>query len=155
MFESPERLARDIEDLLDALRTAAAARDGFLIDPSGVLFASAADAGAAGWTARRFLESRLDALFALPKSLAGEGPSADVFEGWEDDEVLLAFLNGRIVLVLLCPDAEEARAVVERPFAALADRLLRWRPSLRVDEQGRGLFVGQPRVDWVVIGRPV
>jgi hypothetical protein len=154
VFESPRRLEEDIERLLGALREAASARDALLVEPSGVLFASAADEGAAGWTARRFLEPRLVRLFSLPASLEGAGPAEDVFEGWDDDEILLAFLNGRIALVLLCPDAEGARGAVVRPFAALADRLLRWRPALRVDERGRGLFFGRPRVDWVVIGRP-
>jgi hypothetical protein len=155
VFESQRRLEEDIAGLLAALREQASARDALLVDPGGVLFTSAADEGAAGWTARRFLEQRLAGLFALPGSLAaGQGPAEDVFEGWDDDEVLLVFLNGRVALVLLCPDAELARAAVERPFAALADRLLRWRPALRLDEGGRGLFFGRPRLDWVVIGRP-
>lgn len=154
MFESPRRLEEEIESLLLALRQAASARDAFLVEPAGILFASAADEGAAGFAARRFLESRLAGLFALPASLEGSGPTEDVFEGWDDDEILIAFLNGRVALVLLCPDAEGARARLEPPFAALADRLLRWRPALRVDERGRGLFFGRPRVDWVVIGSP-
>jgi hypothetical protein len=154
VFESTRRLEEDIESLLSTLREAASARDALLVDRSGILFTSAAEAGAAGWSARRFLEGRLPELFGLPGSLEGSGPAEDVFEGWDDDEILVAFLNGRIALVLLCPDAERARGAVERPFGALADRLLRWRPALRVDERGRGLFFGRPRVDWVVIGRP-
>lgn len=154
MFESPRRLEEDIASLLLALREAASARDALLVEPAGILFASSTDEAAAGLRARRFLEPRLAGLFALPASLAGTGPSEDVFDGWEDDEVLVAFLNGRVALVLFCPDAEGARTRVEPPFAALADRLLRWRPALRVDERGNGLFFGRPRVDWVVIGRP-
>jgi hypothetical protein len=154
VFESPRRLEQDIESLLLAVRQAASARDAFLIQPTGILFASAAEQGAAGWAARRFLEPRLARLFELPRSLEGPGPAEDVFEGWEDDQILIGILNGQIALLLLCPDAEGARGAIERPFAALADRLLRWRPALRVDERGRGLFLGRPRVDWVVIGSP-
>lgn len=153
MFESAERLREDVERLTEALRQAANARAAFVVDTSQVLFESAAEEGRAGWAARRFLEPRLARLFELPASLAGAGPEADVFEGWDDDEFLIAVLNGRVALVLFCPDAEMARAAVERPFATLADRLLRWRPALSVDPQGRGLFVGRPRVDWIVVGR--
>ncbi len=149
MFESTERLEEDISQTLLAIRAAADARYACIIEPSSIAFESGS-----GWAERRFLEPRLPKLFALPSSLEGTGPEEDVFEGWEDDEFLVVFLNRRIGLVLFCPDAEGARAVAERPFAALADRLLRLRPALRVDAQGGGgLFISRPRVDWVVIGR--
>lgn len=153
MFDSPERLRDDIERMLDVIREAANARFACLLEPSGITFQSRAEEGPAEWTVRRFLEPRLARLFALPASLAGGGPEEDVFEGWEEDDVVLAFLNGRIALALFSPDATEARRAAEMPFAALADRLLRWKPALRVDEKGRGLFFGRPRVDWVVVSR--
>jgi hypothetical protein len=153
VFESAERLREDVERLTDALRQTANARAAFVVDTAKILFASAAEETPAGWAGRGFQEARLARLFELPASLEGAGPEADVFEGWDDDEFLIAVLNGRVALVLFCPDAERARAALERPFATLADRLLRWRPALAVDPQGRGLFVGRPRVDWIVVGR--
>jgi hypothetical protein len=153
VFESAERLREDVERLTEALRQAAGARAAFVVDAAQVLFESAPEQGPPAWAERRFLEPRLAQLFELPASLEGAGPEADVFEGWDDDEFLIAVLNGRVALVLFCPDAEGARAALKRPFAALADRLMRWRPVLATDPQGRGLFAGRPRVDWIVVGR--
>ena len=153
MLESPERLRDDIARLLDVIRGAAGARYACLLEPAGVVLESRAEGGPAEWAVRRFLEPRLSRVFALPASLAGQGPDEDVFEGWDEDDVVLAFLNGRIALALLGPDAAALRRGAEKPFSALADRLLRWKPALRVDESGRGLFFGRPRVDWIVISR--
>ncbi|HJS59111.1 MAG TPA: hypothetical protein VKA01_13500 [Vicinamibacteria bacterium] len=153
MLESPERLRDDIARLLDVIRGAAGARYACLLEPAGMVLESRAEGGPAEWTVRRFLEPRLSRVFALPASLAGQGPDDDVFEGWDEDDVVLAFLNGRIALALLGPDAAALRRGAEKPFAALADRLLRWKPALRVDESGRGLFFGRPRVDWIVVSR--
>ena len=153
MLESPERLRDDIARMLDVIREAAAARYACILEPSGIAFESRAEEGPAEWTVRRFLEPRLARVFALPASLAGEGPEEDVFEGWDEDDVVLAFLNGRVALALFSADAAEARRAAEEPFAVLADRLVRWKPGLRVDEKGRGLFFGRPRVDWVVVSR--
>lgn len=153
MLDPPGRLQDDIARMLDVIREASGARYACILEPAGIAFESRAEDGPAAWAVRRFLEPRLDRLFALPASLAGEGPEEDVFEGWEEDEVALAFLNGRVALALFSADAAVARQAAEGPFTALADRLLRWKPALRVDEKGRGLFFGRPRVDWVVVSR--
>lgn len=153
MFESDARLGRDISDLLGAIRAASGGRYACVLEPKAILFESGSPEGPAGWVVRRFLEPRLLSLFALPASLAGEGPQADVFEGWEEDDFVLAFLNGRVALVLACADAETARSQIEKLFDVLADRLLRFKASYRVDATGRGLFFGRPRVDWVVVAR--
>ena len=60
------------------------------------------------------------------------------------DEFLLAFVNGKVALVVACPDAERAQGEVLRPLRALADRLFRLNAAWRVDEKGRGLFFGRP-----------
>jgi hypothetical protein len=153
VLDSPERLREDVARLLEAIRETASARYACIVEPTGVVFESRAQQGPAEWAVRLFLEPRLPRVFALPASLAGCGPEEDVFEGWDEDDVTLAFLNGRIALALFGPDAGELRRAAEEPFMALADRLLRWKPALRVDEKGRGLFFGRPRVDWVVISR--
>ncbi|HET7293254.1 MAG TPA: hypothetical protein VFM88_12575 [Vicinamibacteria bacterium] len=153
MLDPPGRLQDDIARMLDVIREASGARYACILEPTGVAFESRSDDGPAAWAARCFLEPRLSRLFALPASLAGDGPQEDVFEGWEEDEVVLAFLNGRVALLILSADAARAREAAERPFTTLADRLLRWKPAFRLDEQGRGLFFGRPRVDWVVVAR--
>ena len=154
MFESEAGLAKDVAELLDTLRDAAGARYAGILDRSGVLFQSldSSDEPAA-WMVRQFLEPRVAQLFVIPDSLAGDGPAEDVFEAWDHDDFLLAFLNTRVVLVLACPDAEEARRVVEPGFVMLADRLLRLKPAWRMDAKGGGLFFGRPRVDWIVAAR--
>ena len=134
------------------MREATGARYACIAEKRGVRFESAG-AEAAGGQLRAFLEPRLTAIFELPASLAGTGPEQDAFESWDEDDFVLAFLNGRIALLLACPHAEPAREQAERLFTALADRLLRLEPSWRVDTQGRGLFFGRPRVDWVVVTR--
>jgi hypothetical protein len=85
--------------------------------------------------------------------MAGDGPAEDVFEGWEEDDFLLAFVNGRVALAVACPEAEAVRDAVMRPLRALADRLFRYNETWRLDEKGRGFFVGSARLDVVVVGR--
>ena len=153
MFESTEALGREIADLLGAIREASGGRYACVFEPAAILFDSESAEGSLGWAVRRFLEPRLAKLFGLPKSLAGEGPEEDVFAGWDEDDFLLAFLNGRVALAVAARDAEAARPRIEKLFEVLADRLLRYKASYRVDAQGGGLFFGRPRVDWVVVAR--
>ena len=152
MFESEGQLSEEVRGLLGAVREATGARYACIAEKRGIRFESAAvaDQGAA---LRVFLESSLAAIFELPASLAGTGPEHDAFENWDEDDFVLAFLNGRVTLLVACQDAEAAREQAERLFTTLADRLLRLHPSWRVDAKGRGLFFGRPRVDWVVVAR--
>lgn len=152
MFESSEGLGREIGDLLGAIRDAAGARYACVFEPGAIVFESQ-PGSEPGWALRRFLEPRLAQLFSLPASMEGEGPGEDVFADWEEDDFVLAFLNGRVGLAVAAPDAESVRPRIEKLFEALADRLFRWKASYRVDAAGRGLFFGRPRVDWVVAAR--
>lgn len=152
MFESSERLGREIAMLLDGLRAESGGRYACLVDPGRVLFESHGDDDVA-LALRELLERRRAALFAIPRQLAGEEPMEDVFEGWETDDFFLAFINGRVALVLACPDAEPLREGLMRPLKILADRLFRLDSSYRLDEKGRGLFFGSARLDLVVVGR--
>jgi hypothetical protein len=77
----------------------------------------------------------------------------DLFADWAAEEFFLAFLNGRVGVLVACPDAQGLQDRSGRLLKALADRLLRMNPAWRVDEKGRGLFFGSPRLDTVVIGR--
>jgi hypothetical protein len=109
VFESRERLAEDILHLVDAVRQEAGGRYACLMEPGRILFESPEPEDQDGWTLRRLLEERSAALFSLPLSMADEGPSEDLFEGWEKDDFLLAFVNGRVALAVACPDAEAVR----------------------------------------------
>jgi hypothetical protein len=81
----------------------------------------------------------------------GGGPESDPFEGWEHDELLLVFVNGKVALVVACPSAEASREPITKALHALVDRLLRWRSAWRLDERGRGLFFGRPKLQFVTV----
>jgi hypothetical protein len=102
------------------------------------------------------LPSRLPAAaFSIPKAWPARDWQ-DIFEGWEEDEFFLAFINRRVALVVVCPDGEALREQAERPLKALADRLLRFKDTYRMDTRGRGFFFGRARLDiwWPAAGRP-
>jgi hypothetical protein len=159
VLESKERLAEDVRGLLAACAAAAGGRYACVLDPKGLLFEYGDDEGG-HWVLRQFLEKRAALLFEIPKAMAAESDMDDAFAEWESpagqppDEFLLAVINGRVALVVVCPDAESAQAAVMRPLRALADRLFRLEPAYRLDEKGRGLFLSRPRLDLVVVGRP-
>ena len=170
MFESKVRLQEDVRGLLDALRELGEGRYAALFDAKEVLLQSPDEglppqAGMPfGGDLRRLVLSRAEARFALPAALhhpdlpGDQGESSremsDLFEAWAQDEFFLAFLNGRVGLLVACPDAKRLESESGRLLEVMADRLLRFRPAWRVDERGRGLFFGSPRLDTVVIERP-
>lgn len=153
MFESKEALSRQIQDLLQALLRAAEGRYACLLEPTKLLFEAHDPEGETDWALRRLLEARSAALFAIPQGLAADTPMDDVFEGWEEDDFLLAFVNERVALVIACPDAEGVRDRMLEPLRVLVDRLLRFDETFRVNARGRGLFFGRPKLDLVVAGR--
>ena len=152
MFESRERLEEEIHGLLDALRALGDGRFACLLEPKGLLFESAEPEAEGHWMLRRFLEQRTEALFRIPAALASGGPTEDVFADWEADGFFLAFVNGRVALVS-CPDPEKLKEQAELPLRALVDRLFRLNAAWRLDEKGRGLFLGRARLDMIVVGR--
>jgi hypothetical protein len=165
MFESRTKLQEDTGRLLESLRGLAEGRYAALFDAKGVLLESPDGGGEGGWRLRRLVQSKAEALFRLPAALHTPGgaggdrdpddpPMVDLFEPWEDDEFFLAFLNGRVGILVACPDAKRLQEESGRLLTVLADRLLRYNPAWRRDEKGRGLFFGTPRLDTVVIGRP-
>jgi hypothetical protein len=143
------RLDRDIAAALDALQRLVEARYVWVSDSQRTWF-EAGD-GDDVTELRAFLESRRGALFSVPEALASGGPMDDVFEGWHDDEFLLAFVNGRVAVVAACPDAERARETSFDLVRVLADRLFRYDPRLRIDARGGGLFLGRARIDLVAV----
>ncbi len=134
VFETREALGKQIQHALDRLRGLAGGRYACILDRKDVLWESE-DEGAGGWALRRMLVENTEPLFALPAVMAGDtpAPEKDLFDGWDDDDFLLAFLNGHVAVVVACPDAppleEEARPLLQ----ALADLLLRYERSWRLD----------------------
>ena len=153
MFESRERLAEEVRGLLDAFRALGDGRFACLLEPKGLLFESAEPEAEGHWMLRRFLEQRAEALFRIPAAMASGEEMEDVFADWGDDGFFLAFINGRVALVVACPDPERLKEQAEPPLRALADRLFRMNAAWRLDEKGRGLFLGRARLDLIVVGR--
>lgn len=155
MFESREKLADEIRRLLGALRGLGGGRYACLIEPKGVLFEDTDPEAPPAWPLRRFLEQRSGALFAIPGALSSEAAvEEDVFAEWEDDGFLLIFVNGRVGVIVACPEPEVLEKDAHRLLKVLVDRLIRYNSAWRADEKGRGLFFSRPRLDTVVVGRP-
>ena len=152
MFESSRRLSGEVLELLEAIRGLGGGRYACVVEPKGILFESPEPEDREGWALRRFLEEKCAALFAIPKALADGTVMDDVFEEWHQDEFFLAFVNGRVALVVACPEAEALRAQAFPLLKVLADRLFRLNETWRLDPEGRGLFFGRPRLDIVVVG---
>ena len=141
-------------EALEAIRGLGDGRYACVVEPRGILFESPEPEGREAWALRRFLEDKCGALFAIPRAMADGTDLDDAFEEWQEDEFLLAFINGRVALVVACPDAESLRERAFPLLKALADRLFRYNETYRLDPDGRGLFIGRPRLDIVVVGAP-
>ena len=139
-------------EILEAIRGLAEGRYACVVEPKGILFESPEPEGREAWALRRFLEDKCAALFAIPRAMADGTDLDDAFEEWQQDEFLMAFINGRVALVVACPEAEPLRERAFPLLKALADRLFRYNETYRLDPEGRGLFVGRPRLDIVVVG---
>jgi hypothetical protein len=154
VFESSEKLADEIGRLLAVIRELAGARYACLIEPDATLFESAEDEGWAISALRDFLNARRGELFALPARLSAHEPFEDPFADSEHDGFFLAVLNGRVALVLACPEPAAVEARVRRPLRVLADRLLRFNQAYRIDQKGFGFLFGSPRLETVVVEPP-
>jgi hypothetical protein len=152
VFESSRRLSAEVLELLDAVRGLGGGRYACVVEPKGILFESPEPEDRGAWALRRFLEEKCAALFAIPRALADGTAMEDAFADWQEDEFFLAFINGRVALVVACPEAEPLRARAFPLLKVLADRLFRYNETYRLDPEGRGLFFGRPRLDIVVVG---
>jgi hypothetical protein len=154
MFESREKLEDEIRTMLGTLRALGDGRYACLIEPKGVVFEDVDPEAPPGWPLRRFLEQRTRGLFAIPRALFSDvDVEEDVFAEWEDDAFFLAFVNGRVAVVVACPEPEALEKDAGRLLRVLVDRLVRYNTAWRADEKGRGLFFSRPRLDTVVVGR--
>jgi hypothetical protein len=149
---SKDRLREDIGAVLEAIRQDAQGRYACILDPKSILFEAPEPLPDEGVRLHRLLLEKRDELFAIPRALADATDPPDAFAAWPSDEFLLAFVNERVALVVACPDAEAVREKTLKHLEILADRLLRLEDRFRVDRQGRGLFLGRPRLDLIVIG---
>ena len=140
--------------MLDALRELAESRYAAVFDKAAVVAESPAETAEGQWALRRLLQSKADELLRLPRALQSGDEVADLFAEYGDEEFLLAVVNGRLGVLVACPDATRLKDDSERLLPALVDRLLRLDDRYRLDEKGRGLFWGSPRLDTVVIPRP-
>ena len=154
MFESKAKLQEDARKLLESLRALGEGYYAVLFDPKGVLLESPDETSEGEWVLRKLVQSRAEALFRLPAALHGGEEMPDLFEDFQEHEFFLAFLNGRVGVLVACADAQGLKDASGELLRVLADRLLRYNPAWRLDEKGRGLFFGSPRLDTVVIGRP-
>jgi hypothetical protein len=151
---SHQRLREEIRAGLETLRRMGEGSFACVIDRRrGILVQAPEVEDAPREALARFLDQQREAMFELPAAMEAEqGPAEDLFAGWEEHAFLVGVLNGRVAMVVACPDPEALREDAAAPLRALADRLLRWDPSWRIDRQGRGVFLGRPRLDLVVVG---
>jgi hypothetical protein len=155
MFESRSRLQDEVQGLVDAVRTLGEGRYAALFDRKGLLLETPAGGEEGEWALRGFVQKHAEALFRIPAALHDPAqPMDDTFADWTEDEFFLAFVNGRVGLLVACPDAKRLEDDSGELLRALVDRLLRLNPGWRTDEKGRGVFFGRPRLDTVAIGRP-
>jgi hypothetical protein len=153
MFQSREKLAGDITTLLEALRHETDGRYACVMEPGGLVLESPRPhEEGADPALRAFLDRNRAAVFAIPAGMVAEAPMEDAFADWEQDQFLLAFINGRVAVVAACADAERARHDALELLKVMADRLLRYDPKYRLDEKGRGLFLGRARIDLIAVG---
>lgn len=154
MFESEAKLRRDVAEMLEALRELGEGRYAAVFDAKAVVAESPAETNEGEWVLRQLIQDRGAALLRVPAALHGGEEMADLFDAWTSDEFWLAVVNGRVGVLVACADAAKLDAESGRLVRALVDRLLRLDPAWRYDQKGRGLFLGSPRLDSVVIPRP-
>ena len=152
VFENKERLEENLLDLMAAILDLGAGRYACLVERGGIVLETPEPEEGPVRALRRVIEARAASILGLAAALAAGGEMEDAFSGWADDEFLVAVLNERVALVVACPDAEALKGDVDPPLRVLVDRLLRWKAAYRFDLQGRGLFVGRPRLDLIVVG---
>ena len=153
MFESHDRLQGDVADVLDALRGLGAGRYAALFDRRGVLGESPRGGEGGQGLLRRLLESRAGILFKIPAALHSGEELEDHFAEWSEDEFFLAFVNGKVGVLVACADAKRLEQESGELLKLLVDRLLRLNRGWRLDEKGRGILARRPRLDTVAILR--
>jgi hypothetical protein len=154
MFESRDKLQRDVAELVEALRGLGSSRYAAVFDERSVVCESPREASGDEAPLGRLVRGSAASLLRVPAALHSGEEMADLFSAFPGDEFLLAVVNGRVGILVACAEAAPLEVESARLLRALVDRLLRLEPGWRYDERGRGLFFGSPRFDTVVIPRP-
>ena len=153
IFESRAALRQGVLETLEAIRTLGQGRYACVLDAGGIVLESPAEPiDGRDFALRKLVDERRPAILHLPEAMAAEGPTEDVFADWHEDEFLLAFLNQRVGLLVACADAEGLKERAAPLWPVWADRVLRLDERYRFDPKGRGLLLGRPKLDLVVIG---
>jgi hypothetical protein len=141
--------------LLATLRQESDGRYACLLDRAQGVIAEdpAADEDVMVGPLRAFLERQRDAVFALGDGMAAGGPAEDAFAGWDDDDFFVCVVNGRVAAVVACTEPEALHDPSLPILRALVDAVMRTDAAYRLDQTGRGLFLGRPRLDMVVARR--
>jgi hypothetical protein len=157
VFESSRRLREELLQGLEALIGLGDGRWAALFDRQGVhLESPIPESGSADdpqAALRLFVRDQAAALFGIPAALQAGRDLEDHFAAFAGEEFFLAFVNGRVGLLVACADAQRIEDESGPLLRLLVDRLLRLEPRWRLDEKGRGILAARPRLDTVVIGR--
>ena len=140
--------------MLESLRALGAGRYAAVFDEREVVAESPSQASEGEWALRRVLQTQAGTLLRVPRALESGEAIEDLFADFGNEEFLLAVVNGRLGVLVACADASRLKSESARLVPVLVDRLLRLDGRYRLDDRGRGLFFGSPRLDTVVIPRP-
>ncbi len=149
MFESTDKIREDVLGLLAALRTLAGGRYAAIFEAKGIVLESPTTGDR---VLRRFIEAHARDLLQIPAALHGDAEMQDHFADWAREQFFLAFVNGKVGVLAVCAEAKQVEQESGPLLKALVDRLLRWNPTWRLDQRGRGFLAGRPRLDTVAIG---
>jgi hypothetical protein len=138
--------------VLEALRGLGGGRYACIVDGGGIVAESPEPEDGHVFALKQLLGEKREALLAIPRALEHETDSEDPFADWHQDEFLLAVLNGRVAVVVACPAAEPLKQQAGDLLRVWVDRMLRYDERYRMDDAGRGFFLGRPRLDIVVVG---
>jgi hypothetical protein len=136
----------------EAMRRLADGRYACMIDAAGMVVETPAEPEDGRDAAlRSLIQENRAALLGIARVVAGESPE-DPFADWHQDEFLVAVVNERAALVVVCADAEALKAASAELLNVWVDRALRYDERYRLDARGGGFFFGRPRLDVVAVG---
>jgi hypothetical protein len=152
VFESSSRIGEQLASLLEGIRLEAEGSYACLLDERRLVCETPGGEAAPGLArlGGRLL-ARAAPLFEIPAHMEAGTEMEDLFEEWPGHEFLLAFVNRRVALVLACPEPGPVQDSLLPALRALADLLFRYEPRYRLDDKGRGLFLGRGRIETVAV----
>lgn len=146
------RARESLIEVVDAVRRLGEGRYACVLDAGGVVVEAPLPDDGHLVALRRLLEESRGALLTISRLAAGES-AEDPFGEWHHDEFLVAVVNERAALVVVCPDSEALKEGSDELLRVWVDRVFRFDERYRFDPRGRGLFLGRPRLDIVAVGK--